>query len=204
MVPASRAFFASCTRQEALRVASYRTLEAELRELGAPSALLRACRRAAEDEGRHAALLGALAGTRVPIPLVVRRVRSTFEVARENARLGLVRSTYSAVVARAQVLRATAPSVRETMRAVATDEMEHADLAVHVDAFLRTLLSPHERCEIDRAFAREVELLSQELEQDPAPALITECGLPDARLARDLLARLRARVWVPAFERLAA
>lgn len=200
----AREFFASCLRMKSASVAAFRILEVELRELGASRSLLRACQKAATDEARHASELALPAGEQVAIPDVARRVRSTFSIALENARVGMVRETYGAVAARVQATRASGASARTIFLSIAADEMEHAELSFHVDAFLRAQLAPVELQDLDLAIAEEVSVLSEELRTDPPPSLISECGLPDAVLATGLVTRLRSRVWAPTFERLAA
>lgn len=203
-----RAFFANAARQEGARSIAFRNLAEDLRELGAPRALLRGCLGAAERGRALTAQLAALAGTHAIAtphpPVLPRRVRSTFDVARDNARLGLVRATYATLALRTQASRAREEHVRTALLLVSSEKMEHVDLAFHVDRYLRTLLSARELHELDEAFGAEISDLARELEEEPPPMLVHACGVPDARLARELLQRLRARIWAQTLERLAA
>lgn len=198
MVPkTTQDFFASCMRMEAASVVAFALLEEELRELGAPSELLAECRAAARDEERHAAQMAELASAIPPKLTSHRRKRSVLEIALENARVGMVRETYGAVVARAQATRAADPRVRAALDAISSDEMGHAELSWKVAKFLETKLTAKERRIVKSALADEVSALTRELEDEPPVALVRECGLPDARLAADLMSMLRERIWSP-------
>ena len=81
-----------------------------------PAPLVRAARRSAREEARHARLLRAVCELRgaheVPEAEAPRSVRSLAEVARENAVEGCAGETWGALVAMHQAARAQDPAVR--------------------------------------------------------------------------------------------
>ena len=192
--PSARAYLVSCMGMEAASVAAFHVLEHELRDLGAPEPLLRACRDAARDEIRHAERMGELVGQVPTFPNVVPRGRSLLEIALENARIGMVRETYGAVVAKVQGARAESASLREVWSTIGDDEIGHAGLAWEIGAFLSTCLDAKERAIVSSAMRDEVAALSSELSAAPSREHI-EVGVPDVATARGIVAALRGSLW---------
>jgi rubrerythrin len=124
---------ASAAYLEAASVVAFVDLAAQLEAYGAPATLVRALRRAARDEVRHARDITALARARGAEPDTVRLEttgpRSLVAIAIENACEGCVRETWGAACAVAQSKRATDPEIRQAMRAIARDELAHASLS---------------------------------------------------------------------------
>lgn len=188
-------FFAQCTHLEEASVPAFRTLERELRALGAGAKLLSAARRAARDEVRHTTMMRALAevfgGECAEVEVEVPRPRAALAMALENAREGCVGETYGAAQAAFQARRASDPRVRATLAVIARDEARHAELAWAVDAFLAPLLTADERREVERAREEAWAALEASLREDPSEELRTVAGLPNAREAAWLVAGVR-------------
>ena len=172
---------------EAAAVDAFESLADELRSHGASAALVRAARRAARDETRHARVMATLArsyGTepRRPTP-PKRQTRRLVDLGIENAVEGCVRETYGAALAAWQATQAEDPRVRVALRRIAQDEARHADLGWRIDRWVRSKLSARERERVLRARAAAVRSLRRSIEvNQPRRAL----GLPDARVARAL------------------
>jgi hypothetical protein len=103
-------------------VPAFERLAAELTAHGAPDALVRDAKRAANDERMHARVMTRLArraGATVPRWRPSRGgVRPLRSLAEENVREGCVRETYGALVAAWQSVRAADPTLRAAMRPV--------------------------------------------------------------------------------------
>src|SRR5690606_11063903 len=98
---------------EACAVFAFRRLADEMRALGAPAAMIERALAAADDETRHAAMVAAEARRRgavvPPVEAGAMPLRSTLEIALENAREGMVRETYGALAATVQAGAANDP-----------------------------------------------------------------------------------------------
>src|SRR5581483_108767 len=98
--------------------------------------LVRAARRAADEEVRHARAMtrwAHSAGGRPEVPVVAAApVRSLEEMLAENARAGCVREPFGAVLAAYQARAAHDPEARATLDAIARDEKSHAELSWRV------------------------------------------------------------------------
>jgi hypothetical protein len=187
------AHFANAAELEAASVHAFAALHRELAHHGAPARLLDASRAALRDEVRHAALARRLArryGAEPKAPRVeAQPIRSLVEIAIENAAEGCVRETFGVLVGRWQARFARDPVVRRTMAALARDETRHAELAFEVDAWLRGRLSPSARRRVDRARARALAELGDEVKVEPRPELVAWAGLPGAAEASELARR---------------
>ncbi len=188
-------YFARCTHLEEASVPAFHTLERELAALGAGARMLAAARRAAKDEVRHTAMMGALAeafgGARAPVEIAPPGERTLLAIALENAREGCVGETYGAVQAAFQARRSSDPRVRATLAVLAQDEARHAELAWAVDAFLAARLSAGERLEVLRAREEAWRTLAASLAVEPSEELRDVAGLPSAAEAARLVAAAR-------------
>src|SRR6185503_14215139 len=148
-------FLADAARLEAASVVAFNDLEWELRRLRAPVALRAAARRAADDERRHARIVGELArrhGGRVrALELSSRRVRSLEEIARENAAEGCVRELYGAAVGLWQARAASDPAIRHAMSTIAPDEIRHAEFSFALAEWARSRLDGKGRIRVAAA-----------------------------------------------------
>jgi hypothetical protein len=191
-------WLAGAAHLEAASVDAFEILAGELTVHGAPSALVDAARAAADDERRHARLMGRLAvaaGSRPPAALVARRPPRDLEaVANENAVEGCVRETYAALVAWRQARAAEAPELRHVMGGIAADETRHAALSWAVDEWARERLSPARRRRVEAARRETIEQLGRELTVAEPTDVRALAGLPEATEAVQLAAALFARV----------
>jgi hypothetical protein len=193
-------YFAQAAELEAASVPAFRRLARELRAHGAPAELVARAETAARDEVRHARATKRLAmrfGGAVSWPKIGNLpVRSLAVIAEENAREGCVRETFGALVATVQAARAFDPEVRREMEIIAREETEHAALAWDAAEWLDRLLDDDARARVIRARAGAIAELHASLD---ASFVSPELGLPTAREARGLLARLE-----PELQKLAA
>lgn len=192
-------YFAQTAQLEAASVTAFRVLRDELREAGAPKALLRAAARAARDEIRHTRATGALArrfGSR-PQPATIGRTarRSLEAIALENAIEGCVRETYGALLATRQAQLARDPVVRAVMVRIARDETRHASLSWRVGRWLETRLDPAARRNVQRAKQRAARELTAALTNEPAHPFADLAGLPSPAEAVQLAEHMTRLLW---------
>ncbi|RKH51069.1 hypothetical protein D7W81_40775 [Corallococcus aberystwythensis] len=193
--PALGALFARMAHLEAASVPAFERLADELAAHGAPERLVRAARRAAKDEVRHASAMESLAqrhGAPMPeLTVAPFQPRTLVALAIENAVEGCVRETFGALLAGWQARSAEDAQVRESLATIAPDELRHAELSWAIDAWALEQLSPEARERVEAA-RREA---WRELEQDAASSHLPEAvarvsGLPSAEVARGLVREL--------------
>lgn len=191
------ACFAEIAHMEAAAVIAFDELAAALAHHGAPPEMLEAIARARQDEVEHARTTHRLArrfGGQPPLPRVraPSRVPSLFELAKENAVEGCVREAWGALVAAFQAARATDLAVRAAFARIAEDEAAHAELSFRIEAWLDAKLTAEERAEIAAAKDAAWSELEGVATVEPARDVVRVAGMPTAREAKVLLARLRA------------
>jgi rubrerythrin len=177
---------------EAVSVHAFEELAGQLRRAGAPDGLIVACRRAEDDERRHARWLGALAAVADQPPTRIAAAPSAdaslLEVATHNAVEGCVNETFAALLALHQAAAAPDGRVRRVFLQIALDEVRHGELAWDVHRWLMTQLDRRSRRRVMRA---QREALTR-LEHLAPPPPISGLGDPDDRAFR-VLARHLAR-----------
>ncbi|WP_147450483.1 ferritin-like domain-containing protein [Corallococcus carmarthensis] len=191
------ALFSQAAWLEAASVPAFLRLADELKAHGAPEALVRAARRCAGDEVRHTRAMQALAqrhGATMPeVDLPPFEPRSLEEMLLENAVEGCVRETFGAFIAGWQGRTARDPEVRSTLRAIARDEVRHAELAWAVDAWARQHSSAAQRERLHQARRDALRALGEEVDGHHPPApLIHDAGLPSREQAQALFQGLSA------------
>jgi hypothetical protein len=195
-------FFAGVSHLEAASVRAFGVLEGELRRLGAPAELVRAARRSAGDEVRHARVTARIArrhGAEPPALRVVARprARSFAAIAVENAVEGCVRETFGALVAAWQAAHAGDRRIARTMARIAADETRHAALAWAVAGWMEPRLDERSRRAVVAARRRAVRTLFREVRAPLPPVLVVRAGLPSAARAGALLEELETALWGP-------
>ncbi len=189
-------WLARAAHMEAASVFAFESLARELADLGAPPSLVDAARRSADDERRHARMMGRLAeraGAAVPpVEVEAPQARTAFAIARENAVEGCVHESWAAMEALAQSSLAARPGVAATMGAIADDEMRHASLAWRVAAWLEPRLSEAERAAVCEAREGARAALEARVARGYDPGLGVALGLPAPGLATRLVASLHA------------
>jgi hypothetical protein len=184
---------------EAAAVIAFRDLAMQLETHGAPHALVKRLRRAADQEVRHAREVGALARARGGEPQPVHAeetgVRSLLDLALENAREGCVRETWGAACAVAQSESAADADVRDVMRRIASDELEHAALSWDMGAWLDARLCDAERAEVAAERQRALRELAREVEAPVPSGWACALGLPSPAQAMAILAAMQRDVW---------
>ncbi len=188
------AHFARMAALEAASIVAFRSLARELATHRAPVSLVRACRRAARDEVRHARATSALARAHGATVLVGRveaqGPRSIEAMALENAVEGCVRETFGALVAHWQAREARDPRVRAAMKRIARDETRHAALSWSIDAWARTRIDRVARARIDQARTGAVRALATTGAREPLPPFADAAGLPSIAAQRALVETL--------------
>jgi hypothetical protein len=123
-------------RMELASVASFRRAALELRAVGAPAALVRACEHASVQEARHAsaclAIAQRLAGRPLrlgPIPDLPPRSNGLLAVLTTTFTEGCVPETMAALLASAAVRGTQDPEIRRVLATITHDETHHAELA---------------------------------------------------------------------------
>ncbi len=179
-------------RLEAHSVIAFRELEADLLRLGAPVALVAACRVAAADEVRHARAMGRLLRARGAAPPTVDRpaaagFSSLFELALHNEREGVIGETWGALLALHQAATAADADVRAELATIADDETRHAALSFDIAAWARTQLAPHQIAALDAARADALTALRDALPWHPSDAAATELGCPSPATSAAML-----------------
>ncbi len=193
------ALFAQMAWLEAASVPAFLRLADELKAHGAPEALVRAARRSAGDEVRHARAAEALArrhGAAVPqVELAPFSERSLEAMVLENAREGCIRETYGAVVAGWQARNARDEQVRAELARIAEDELRHAELAWAVDAWAAERLSPEARQRVHAARLEAYRELERAVaKEEREDVLVLQAGLPPRDAALRLLQGLQVLV----------
>jgi hypothetical protein len=193
------AYLARAAHLEAASVLAFEALARDLARLAAPAQLVAACRKAARQEVAHARTVGRLARARgaKPEPVRVRRraQHSLLELALHNAVEGVVRESYGALQAIVGARAAAAADVRQALARIAADEAEHAALSLRIASWLDAQLSPEERLLVAQAQRTAIAELRGELDQEPAPGLRSELGIPGRGLSLRLVEALAAHVW---------
>jgi len=191
-------YLARAAEVEAASVDGFLAARDALATFGAPAELVRECEVAADDEARHAALVGALAARRgraaaAPDPYAA-TTPSLIGFALENATTGVVRETFGALLALHQAANAPDADVRDAMDAIARDECAHAALSFAIDAWLATQLEAPARAEVLAARRRAVTELDAAIATG-ALELPPELGMPAPATARRMLAALDTALW---------
>lgn len=192
-------FFANAAHLEAASVHAFAQLAAELVAHGAPRRLVRAASRSRVDELRHTAAMAALArrfGACPTRPVVgLPRVRSFFEVARDNATEGCVRETFGALVATVQSMRARDARVRRALRRIAADETRHASLSWALDSWARGRLPDPARRALSEARRSAVASLRCDVACAWGRDVQTIAGMPDAEASVRMVDALDDALW---------
>ena len=140
---------------ETAAVIAFEHLARDLELHGAPPELVERALRSADDERRHQAVMERLCARRglSPLPVVAASYapKSLQAFAEENAVEGCGRETLGALVALHQAEHAQTEELRSLMQVIAEDEVQHAELAWDIAAWLAPRLSDVERKRHDRA-----------------------------------------------------
>jgi len=175
---------------EAASVAAFLDLEQELGAMGAPDVLISWAARAAREERRHAIHCRALTrefGGSVAVPHIERgKKRTPVEIARENAREGLTREAFGALIALHQARFAVHPGVRRVMQEIARDELSHAEFSVALHHYLMSQLDADERDQVEAERQAALVSFGSSMLQDESDELREQFGLPDGATVQRL------------------
>jgi hypothetical protein len=192
-------YLAKCAYLEAASVDAFLDLAAQVEAHCGPAELVARLRAAAEEEVRHALVMGKLARARGTRPRDVRvdspGPRSLLSIALENAREGCVRETYGAACAVAMGERASDPELRAAMRDIARDELGHAELSWDLAAWIEDELTADERAIVAVERERAIEEIEQELEEELPAGWRRELGMPSVEEAGAIFRGMRLHVW---------
>jgi hypothetical protein len=192
-------YLAASARLELASVPAFVRLGRELKEHGAPAKLVRATRRAARDEVRHARVMSQLAldaGGQPTLPEVAAvGARDLETVLTENRVEGCIRETYGALIGARQAMHARSPELRQAMTSIATDEIVHAELSWEIARWGEPSLSAAARKRIAKRARAEVKALEQALQKVEAPEVRAELGLPELDESLALFGAVRRELW---------
>jgi hypothetical protein len=198
-------FLGEVAHLEAASVVAFERLAAELVVHGAPARLVRAARRAAREEERHASVTRGFAlraGARPePVEVAATTPRSLEAIAVDNAVEGCVRETFGAVLAMRQAEQARDEDLRRAMARIAREETRHAALSWELGRWLEGRLGAAGRRRVRRERDRAVAALRHEAAREPHPSLVTELGVPTSAQAKAALDSLDASLWSSPRER---
>ncbi|RYZ40365.1 MAG: ferritin-like domain-containing protein [Myxococcaceae bacterium] len=191
--------FARMAWLEAASVPAFLRLAEELKAHGAPRELIRAARRSAGEEVRHARAASVLArrhGATVPeVEVAPFSARSLEALLVENAKEGCVGETHGALVAGWQARTARDARVREALSRIAEEELRHAELSWAVDAWATGRLTPEARQRVREArLAAFNELEHRVASEEPEAMLVQQAGLPSRDAALHLLRGLQVLI----------
>jgi hypothetical protein len=191
-------YLARMAHFEHAAVSAFVQLAAELEEHAAPERFVDTARRAASEEVVHAQTVAALArarGARPPAPrLKAVALRSLEAIALDNAAEGCVREAFGALVGLYQSAHASAPDVREAMKQVARDEVEHAAFSFELKGWLDRKLSPEARGRVAEARDEALAALLHRVFAFEDVPWREELGLPDADTLFELARAFRAEL----------
>ncbi|MCO4763283.1 MAG: ferritin-like domain-containing protein [Myxococcales bacterium] len=180
---------------EAAAVDAFEQLAEQLRGFGAPNQLIQRCLLAADDERRHASVIGAHAtGHAIPSPLATAAPTDLFSVALHNAVEGCVNEAWAALMAHERSRRLDDPQLRADFAVIAADETRHAQLAWDLHAWFVAQLPTTEAAVVHDAQSTALRRLPQ-LAVAQAGRVAEMAVLPRSiarAAARDFAARLAA------------
>lgn len=183
-------FFARLAMIEGASVPAFERLAHEMQRLGAPDTLTMRCLDAADDERRHTVSMAALAARfgATPGAYAVDEVpvREALPVAVENAVEGCVYEAFGALLATWQATHATDRVVARAMTRIADDETRHANLAFAIARWFEGHLDDEARAQARTRRRAALDALRDELEREPAQALVQRAGMPTAAQALHL------------------
>lgn len=184
---------------EAAAVYAFRRLADEMRSLGAPESMVERALEAADDEVRHAVMVGLEARRRGKVPQAIKvdelPARPILEISLENAREGMVRETYGALAAHYHALSAKDPRLARLFARLAEDETRHAALSLDYGDFLDEKLSDEERAQVEEARLEAVRSLYAELGNELEDEVHEELGWPRPEIARALVREAFPQAW---------
>lgn len=192
-------FLANAAHLEDASVYAFERLARELTAYGAPRDMVAAALHAADDEVRHARVIGALATARGGQPVAAEvhelSLRTLEEIAIENATEGCVRETYGALVGGYQARHAGDLGVRSAMREVAADEARHASLSHRVHQWAMSMLDVDARARVLAAQRDAIIELTLACREEVDERLRALLGLPSSAVAQALLRELSSSLW---------
>jgi hypothetical protein len=180
-------WFVRATQAEIGSVGAFLIMREELRKMGAPKNLISQCLTAAQDEIKHARMMHTVCvslGQKATAPTIdCVPKRSYFSLAMENAIEGCIHESYAAIQALYQSQHAKTPELRELFTAIATDEIQHAQLSLQIHHWLMSKLTREQQNTILKAQQKSVgQLIEYHTTHEPA-AQTSILGLPDSKSA---------------------
>ena len=183
---AKAAWLARAAHCEATSVASFLQLRAHLKHLNAPIAFLERCLIAAQQEVAHAQLMTRHAhregGRIAPLSFGDFTSKSRVELAIENVVHGVVNEGFAALMALHQSVKCPDLKLRETMRIIAKEEVEHVQLAVDLHQWLISKLSKAEKERVEKSKREALAKLKTHWLNRQSSDLDHELGLPTPEL----------------------
>ena len=148
-------YFARAYHAEASAVEAFLELRKELSFHNAPTELIDRCFLAAKEEIVHAQMMAKLAeihqGELPELSFGTFEPRALLDLALDNAVEGCIFETFSALKMLQQAQRATDPVIAQTLKSIARDEVNHAELSWAIHRHLMTELSTEEQTLVQKA-----------------------------------------------------
>lgn len=186
--------FAQNAAYEAASVVAFTHLKSELEYYGAPQSILDKLQEAANDEHRHAEQVGDLAkkfgAVADGFELEASPIRSLEEIALDNLVEGCVGETWGALIGLYQAENAQDETIRNTMQAVALDEVGHAALSWEIHEWLVAQLDEAGRQKVKLAAGQALVQLKARAEKSSREAYELYAGLPTSSASRQLISQL--------------
>ena len=156
-------YFARFAQEEVTAVFAFQEMLQNLKSFGAPQKLLDDCERAICDEKRHTIMMSNMAKHHgcesVTVDIPAQKLVSLFEFAKHNAIAGCIGETWSALAI--EYRSKHTKQYAKLFRAIAKDEIFHAQLSWDIHQWLRTKLSEKEQVIIENFMIRELNTLPE-------------------------------------------
>lgn len=192
-------WLARAAHDEAASVHAFLAIHQELTAHGAPPELLARINLAADDERRHAALVGELAqrhgASLTSVTITPTPIRDLLALAVENMVEGCVRETWAALSAAHQAAHADTQPLRDLYQTIAADETRHAELAWSIHTWLIAQLGDAEQAMVTAARGAAVRQLHTSLAALTDEPGLLALGVPSRSTALHLLTGLDAALW---------
>lgn len=194
------AFYSTALELELVSIAAFKIMHLELSAYGAPSSILARIAEAEVVKRQHTSLLrgivrevgGIDSGIEVSVD---RPLRSLEDIAIENVVEGCVRESFGARVAAVQAERVLDPRHKKVFATIASDELNHAELAWAVHDWIRPYLGAAGATRVEVALLRAIDDLWVDATANYAKELEATAGLPSPTEMRTLLGELEQKLW---------
>lgn len=193
------ALFGQHAAYEAASVVAFKHLRQELDLYNAPETLLQQIDTAANDEVRHAKQVGNLAnrfGAKAnKYSVAPCKIRDLEAIALDNLKEGCIGETWGALMGLYQAEHAKAAEIRQTMKAIAVDEVGHAALSWQIHAWLCTQLDEKAQAHLNAKKQEAILLLKSKIDHTYIQEHQRIAGTPPVKVQQALLKQLQQKAF---------